>query len=151
VSEDLLEFITARLDDDEQIARACGEGVTWAVEHRSDWETGDPAKPDPECAAGRCECCIVEGANPDGTAGMRIYDEGGHDSHDAEHMARHDPARVLREVAAKRRILAAAAGYSPELEHGDNGEWAFEVVLRLLALPFADHPGYDPSWSPTDD
>jgi hypothetical protein len=58
------------------------------------------------------------------------------------------PSRVLAEVEAKRRIVEEADRYSPELEYGDNGEWAFEVTLRLLALPYADHPDYDEAWRP---
>lgn len=57
--------------------------------------------------------------------------------------------RVLAEVDAKRRIVELAAEYIPELEHGDNGEWALDATLRLLALPYADHPDYDPTWTPT--
>jgi hypothetical protein len=56
--------------------------------------------------------------------------------------------RTLAEVDAKRRIVEEADGYSPELEHGDNGEWAFNAVLRLLALPYADRPGYRQEWKP---
>jgi hypothetical protein len=64
------------------------------------------------------------------------------------HIARHDPARVLAEVEAKRRIVEMGASYVPELEHGDNGEWALDATLRLLALPYADHPDYRQEWRP---
>jgi hypothetical protein len=55
-------------------------------------------------------------------------------------------ARVLAECEAKRRIVALAVDYSPELEHGDNGEWALDSTLLLLAQPHADHPDFDPAW-----
>ena len=58
------------------------------------------------------------------------------------------PARVLAECEAKRRIVEQARNYSPELEHGDNGEWAFDTVLLALALPYADHPDYREEWRP---
>ncbi|GAB3817721.1 DUF6221 family protein [Micromonospora zhanjiangensis] len=62
------------------------------------------------------------------------------------------PAELLdqmaRDIEAKRRILDEAANYSPELEHGDNGEWALGMVLRLLALPYAHRPGYREEWRP---
>jgi hypothetical protein len=67
---------------------------------------------------------------------------------DGGHIVRHDPARVLREVEAKRALLAAATSYSPELEYGDNGEWAFDLAVRLLASVWSDHPDYLPEWSP---
>lgn len=54
--------------------------------------------------------------------------------------------RLVAECAAKRAIVEQAATYSPELEHGDNGEWAFDVTLRALAAVYADHPDYQPEW-----
>lgn len=65
------------------------------------------------------------------------------------HIARQNPARSLREVAAKRAILQAAADYSPELEHGDNGEWALDFALRALASAWSDHQDFRPEWSTT--
>ena len=58
-----------------------------------------------------------------------------------------DPTRILRECAAKRVLVGAAATYSPELEHGDNGEWAFDGALRAIAAVYADHPDYQPAWA----
>ncbi|MEU1141804.1 DUF6221 family protein [Streptomyces sp. NPDC005885] len=56
------------------------------------------------------------------------------------HAERHDPARVLREVDAKRRILATL--------HEEGGDRMFADIFRLLALPYADRPGYLESWRP---
>jgi Family of unknown function (DUF6221) len=50
------------------------------------------------------------------------------------------PARVLAEVDAKRRIIDEAI----RLESYD-GEFEF---LELLALPYADRPGYREEWRP---
>jgi len=61
----------------------------------------------------------------------------------AEHAARHDPARVLAECEAKRRIVASV---ERALRLGTNG--LGPSVLRLLALPHADHADYDESWRP---
>lgn len=61
----------------------------------------------------------------------------------SRHIARHDPARVLAEVEAKRRIVAAVGGLS--------GQWCDEIggrVLGLLALPYANHPDYREDWRP---
>lgn len=62
--------------------------------------------------------------------------------------SRWSPARLLADCEAKRRILDAAAAYSPELEHGDNGEWALDMALRALALPYAHLAGYREEWKP---
>jgi hypothetical protein len=69
----------------------------------------------------------------------------------ASHIARWDPARVLAESEAKRSvvelhrtdatdpevIVCAVCLYGPPCE-----------TLRLLALPYADHPDYRPEWRP---
>lgn len=74
------------------------------------------------------------------------------------HIARHDPARVLAECTAKRRIVEAsrseaidAAFYAvPELPADDDwahgAEWAFGLALRALAQPYADHPDFREEW-----
>jgi hypothetical protein len=51
---------------------------------------------------------------------------------------------VLAEVDAKRRILDEC-GWAVK----NGGGSAFVLpVLRLLALPYADHPDYRPDWAP---
>jgi hypothetical protein len=87
----------------------------------------------------------------------------GFESADALLIAREaDPARVLREVEAKRGLLKEARSYAEaieaefgwqrdEIEAGairDGGN-AGERMLRILALPYADHPDYRPEWAPT--
>ena len=74
------------------------------------------------------------------------------------HIARHDPARVLAEVEAKRRIVDEPQP-SGNYVYRDDGtpacgtcgdytvEWPCDT-LKLLALPYADHPDYDPAWRP---
>ncbi|AOR35873.1 hypothetical protein BFF78_36735 [Streptomyces fodineus] len=67
------------------------------------------------------------------------------------HVARHDPARVLRELQAKRALLEEhrrwAGGRCRTCRRG----WRPRspcTTLRLLALPFAGHAEYDRSWRP---
>ena len=81
-----------------------------------------------------------------------------------EHIARHDPARVLAECEAKRRIVEGhrdggeSQGYLPDrygdMDHacttcgtfGEYGEpWPCST-LRALALPYADHPDWREEW-----
>ncbi|WP_030670760.1 DUF6221 family protein [Streptomyces rimosus] len=75
-----------------------------------------------------------------------------------EHMARHDPARVLAEVEAKRQIielceppLVDVTGYGPvesrDYIPGEGEAWGLPVLKRL-ALPYANHPDYREEWRP---
>jgi hypothetical protein len=63
-------------------------------------------------------------------------------------LGRERAERALAEVQSKRLILDEAQRYSPELEHGDNGEWALGMVLRALALPYQGRPGFREEWLP---
>jgi hypothetical protein len=53
------------------------------------------------------------------------------------------PHRVLAECEAKRRIVEVARF----ADEGPAG-WGYRSILRLLALPYADHPDYSPEWRP---
>jgi hypothetical protein len=79
-----------------------------------------------------------------------------------EHVVRHDPARVLAECSAKRRIVLACRDARPEtafvgthppgmadfpVTAQDQHQLA-ALTLALLALPYADHPHYRPEWRP---
>lgn len=86
----------------------------------------------------------------------------------AGHIARWDPARVLADVEAKRRIVDRYAdaeraasevrdiGWTPRLEDRGKVELAgynaTAIALRgaaeCLALPHSDHPDYREEWRP---
>lgn len=51
-----------------------------------------------------------------------------------------NPYWVLAEVDAKRRTLEWALTLDYGLDEA--------MLLRLLALPYADHPDYQPEWAP---
>lgn len=83
-----------------------------------------------------------------------------HDAAYAEHIARHDPARVLAECAAKRAIMQQAIAASDDRatiidEYCIGGEGADEayasdpglLVIRALATVYKDHPDYQEEWS----
>jgi hypothetical protein len=86
------------------------------------------------------------------------------------HSRRHDPARVLREVEAKREIVKLHGPdrrlenwYWTERKCTECGHLWHRIVpgrpsteigpetgcatLRLLALPFAEHPDYQQEWN----
>ena len=95
----------------------------------------------------------------------------GSDGTTTQHVARWNPARVLAECGAKRRIIAAhqtygevydaadmtyphAAGSCVTCGFGDTWE-AVEYgsgddypcpTLRFLAAPYSDHPDFDEAW-----
>ena len=121
--DDLADFLQARLDEDEWVALAVGTGPNspekWTA---SQYREGvRPWRID-----GQCSLVVEAVCGPD-----------------AAHVVRHDPARVLREVEAKRRIVDR---YAWLREHGDTGGAAW--VLPLLAAPYAAHPDYRPEWAP---
>lgn len=78
----------------------------------------------------------------------------------ATHIARHDPARALREVTAKRQILAAHPDDEGQCERclDSDGIWhengrtiAYTAMypcdtVRALAAVYADHPDYRTDW-----
>lgn len=84
------------------------------------------------------------------------------DSRLSRHFARFDPARVLAECEAKRRIVALHAYQARGATWGEcavcfdpqtgPGEYDFETwpcpTLRVLAAVYADHPDYRPEWRP---
>jgi hypothetical protein len=92
----------------------------------------------------------------------RPEDVAAADPHVAGHVARHDPARVIAECAAKRRLVMACRdsrfdraflGARPNgmadflLSPRDQHQLA-ALTLALRAVPYADHSDYRPEWRP---
>jgi hypothetical protein len=139
-----IDFLRARLDEDEAAARAAadtGDGR---------WTRDDP----PWSTPGR----INDGSRDR----VIVYNEGAPDADEAAHIARHDPARVLAEVEAKRRVLARHRIEPGRWGHacvgcgtaGDPADPVTEDIndcpeLRDMATVYADHPDYLPEWAPT--
>ncbi len=61
-----------------------------------------------------------------------------------KHCGRHDPARVLAECAAKRRIL-----YTFPLPGGPTNifGWVGRDIMRYLAAVYKDHADYQEEWA----
>ena len=65
-----------------------------------------------------------------------------------------NPARVLREIDSKRKLVAKAA----DADRYSRTTWAnagsvgaasaYRAMLRLLAVPYSDRPGYREEWRP---
>jgi hypothetical protein len=118
----LVEFLLARLADDELIAlevigaMGSGDGPAPYVDERGRLVLGDVGLAAPVTA----------------------------------HMLRHSPNRVLAEVAAKRALIRRIeslelTGVIAVVRDSVAGRiWA----LRVLAAPFVDHPDFSGEWTP---
>ena len=125
----LTDFVSARLDEDEAVARAALTDDAW-------WVDGPAAK------SGHWWIYPL---------GVKFVSRPA-----AEHIARNDPARVLAQVAAMRRIVdkaVVARGHEPRAEEmgwehsiTSAAAVAYEDALRLLASIWRDHPDFDPAW-----
>lgn len=139
-TDPLIAFVEARLAEDEETARRCawtGDDPEWTY----DRETFAVASTDRPIVARR------DTAGPSSLLDV-----------DGAHIARHDPARVLREVQAKRRLLDRIFRYEAKID----GEWGCchdaeqlragecphldTTALELLAAPYVGHPDFDPAW-----
>lgn len=112
----LAEFLRERLDEDERVARAAGNRQ-WLVQDNT----------------------------------IDLYPEREDDGYmswptraDARHAANWEPARVLREIEAKRELIKWVLRWPlrPAPPSSVDG------VLERLALPYADHEGYREEWKP---
>lgn len=123
MTSDLIAFLRARLDEDEAAARdSYYEGQRWITE-----EEGVYRWPDDE---------LVQSADRKA---------------DARHIARHDPARALREVEAKRAILdqlGTDLSYRPPVPPGHQRAWAIaSLIAEKMAAVYSDHPDYRKDWA----
>ena len=137
----IVEFLRARLDEDEAVARMA-QADPWRVE--SDW-TGMSDDSTLTTSESRTVFgCNHEHLHGDGR-GIGVASR-----FEVDHIARHDPARVLREVEAKRRIVSTMqTAYDQAWQDGASRpfiEATAQRVLRALAAIYADHPDYNPEW-----
>jgi hypothetical protein len=115
---DLVEFLRARLDEEERAAKE--QPAEWAA----DW----------------AKYLVDPVIGPfGGQSRLRNVATG-------FYVAGHsDPARVLADVAAKREVLD---GYAELYEHADVEEWStLNWVVRLMAAVYSDHPDYQQEWA----
>jgi hypothetical protein len=161
----LAEFLLARIAEDEAAARAAIDpdrpGTHWRwVMDATDTPVADGhlqgAQDDGESVSLRT---VEEYPTRNGWSLPHFVVQSG-EVHGAggEHIARWDPARVLAECEAKRRIIAevAAAIDSLDSQIADlldappftTDFETSDLLLRLLALPYAGHEDYRAEWRP---
>ena len=143
-SDDLASFLHDRLNEDEQAATATltvnaraelingHEPARWTYQHGKIWSTD------------RHDTLRVR----------HTWDREG------EHITRHDPARVLRDVHAGRALLRMYEGAITAREHAQQYAepyqrsratafmHALQAAVQFRALPYADHPDYRETWRP---
>lgn len=128
---DLALWLTAQLDEDERIARGADP---------------DPWKSE---SLGRHDQAAIKLAAPTSL----IQFDGSRAAANGAHVARHDPARVLREIDMKRSLVAAherrpmPKGDTADCAHCWGAVWPCPT-LRLLASVYDDRPGYQETWTP---
>ncbi|MCD0450782.1 DUF6221 family protein [Actinocorallia sp. API 0066] len=124
----LVDFLKARLDEDEVAATKASEfSAVWA-------ETGT------WCLDDMRHTVVGDGEAYCGP-------------HNAEHIARHDPARVLCEVEAKRMIVRAHEKWckgacETTSRGGETYDAAHWWALKALAIAYANHSDYREEWRP---
>jgi hypothetical protein len=155
-------FIEARLAEDELWALAASAtrdgktqpgGVHWT------WATGDnwdPVQPDPlqpymggydgQWSQAVTLRSVEEWDTSVGPMPLHIADSEELRTADGAHIVRHDPARVLREVAAKRARIELAEQIGAERGH-PFWPYAGEQLLKLEAASWSDHPDFRTEWS----
>lgn len=119
----LVAFLRARLAEDEQAAQAAKPGP---------WHTDGGS---------------VYASHPTD----QIVDYARDDS--AAHIARHHPARVLREIEWNRRMVHAFDGLAtnPARLHDAALHMQYEIFRRIvcgIALSYVDHSDYREEWRP---
>ena len=138
----LTDFLLARIAEDEAVAAACVSPT---------WSTGPYVGLPYYAERGENE---LIGPRMDEEEGRTLFTRS-----DAEHIARHDPARVLAECAAYRRIVELHPPRWQEVEHPRRyGETEARVErvagpfyddeIYALAAIYSDHPDYREEWRP---
>jgi hypothetical protein len=116
----IVDFLNARLQEDEETAQAATPGP-WEVDD-ADYDTA-----------------VIAGGRWGGEG--NVFDRKA----DAHHVARHDPARALREVTAKRAILELFAISDEEGFGGSEGWTLMRDAVRQIAAVYPDCPD---EWKP---
>lgn len=150
------EFIEARIAEDEAIARGAinpnRPGTNWR------WETTHDGTPVPD---GEESQPLDDGHHlslrtleefplswdPTSTLPAVIVGADGGFPGGLRHIARHDPARVLRQCAALRRIVNDARDIGFQAGDPTAGDaYALPFLIAIAAI-WSDHPHFRPEWA----
>ena len=123
MSTDLIAFLNARLDEDKAAAAKAQK------KRRSPWRVIDSIRMRVISGSPNRDLVVAE------TPGDGI----------ADHIARHDPARVLREIEADRALLAKLRQVEEfgERLRVDTEIMILRQVIAIRAAIWSDHPDYE--------
>ncbi len=136
----IADFLLARIAEDEDVAlSAAGWSAAGDERDRGHWRREGLAS-------------VVTEAG-----GSVVYSDAGQVSSEvADHIAHHDPGRVLAECAGKRRLVEVAHTWITQGERETGNDVIAvsvktqgitgETCLRLLAQPYAEHPDFHEEW-----
>ncbi|MER5209406.1 DUF6221 family protein [Streptomyces sp. NPDC002838] len=141
--DELVRWLGEQLDEDERIARA----ATWC-EDAAAWH----AEPSPFGARDGGQRWYIEDAMDDGVV-THVDPVASDDEGVARHIAEWDPARVLREIDAKRELLRRYEAMAADVLVLTSGVQEIlseyrRVILPSLAAGYSDRPGYREEWRP---
>lgn len=122
---DIEGFIQARLDEDEQAAYSA---------------MGGPARFEPDWDMIRYEQDGTRATTVADSAGVFLAPELGRLS---DHIARHDPAHVLRQCAAIRSLMRCVGSLAVDIGTPSS---AMDAILAPVAAIWSDHPDYISKW-----
>jgi hypothetical protein len=159
----LVAFLRARWEEEEQAAHDAGYSSGG-----NDWTYTEHELADKEVRTGRRRGILQMGDS--GPIDSDDLEDGvSFDGHEMAHIALHDPARVLAEVEAGRKLIAEYERVAREIREGALPTWedgtdeqtrelylrrrkgyldGLETALLFRALPHAGHEAYDERWRP---
>lgn len=138
MSEDLIAFVRARLDEIEALATAATPGPWWSDEDENCWRLHGVAMRIPPQMDGLIPEQVVNAQILKAPKRGTPYAEYWPGAADSRHITMNDPARVLRDVEAKRKIVDA---------YERAPDWAGREDVRWIAAIDADHPDYKQEWA----
>ena len=148
----IVEFLNARLDEDEAVAHAAidpdSPDAHW---HWIDYANEVPARPEDGYFFGVSLCTTKKFLHPltgSHLPSVAITTADEMPEGVGTHIARHDPARVLREIAAKRALLALASEALGDDTTVPDAEYMAGEIVKALAPVYSDHPDYQQEWKP---
>lgn len=145
MSDDLVEWLTARIAEDEERAREM------LIAFPTPWELSDRgwmAKLTADGPAFRQLASLEQWPGQPDCSWLGDF---------IRHLDGWNPDRVLVECDSKRRIIAEVVPEIDALDDQIEGEWGHggsgpheesRLLLKLMALPYVDREGYREEWRP---
>lgn len=146
----IVEFLEARIAEDEAVAKAASSST-----QGDEWESGNERRDSAMIYVRKPGGFDWVGSAREAVFTAQISNQSNWRAQ-PPHIARHDPARILREVAAKRAIIKAYVDADIKAHdtynfHEDilNGESnGLETAVEALAICWSDHPDFSEGWRP---